>query len=307
MKTAMNHFTKRSRAGLLLASIFLLTAMPLVGQEPAKPNPSVTPAPPLEKAISPEIGPGQKVEMVLIEAGTFTMGATESDARKSFADYLALWKDRRDSPEPQLESFLSQTPQHRVTLSKPFFMGRYEVTQAQWESVMGVNPSFDTGDSLPVEEVSWKNCVDFCRRLNTQSDDGWEYRLPTEAEWEYACRAGVTGDDALGDIDEMGWYVGNSEGSCHPVGLKRPNAWGLYDMRGNLWEWCSDWFGEYSSQATTDPTGPSSGSCHVARGGSYQEPAVLCRAAIRGFQPYGYRHHGLGFRLVKARKEPKER
>jgi formylglycine-generating enzyme required for sulfatase activity len=300
----MNHILKRSRAGLILALTFLVTAGPLAGQEPAKPKPSVTPASAqqLEKAISLEIGPGQKVEMVLIEAGTFTMGATESDARKSFADFLAWWKDRRDSPEPQLETFLSRTPQHRVTISKPFYMGRYEVTQAQWESVVGSNPSFDTGDSLPVEMVSWKNCVDFCRRLNAQSDDGWEYRLPTEAEWEYACRAGATGDDASGDIDEMGWHVGNAEQGCQPVGLKRPNAWGLHDMRGNVWEWCSDWFGEYSSQAATDPTGPSSGSYHVARGGAYLSPAVDCRAVNRAFQPYGYRHIHLGFRLVRARK-----
>ncbi len=304
MKNAMNHITNRSRVGLLLALTLFLTARPLLGQEPEKPKPSVPPAPAqtLEKAISLEIGPGQRVEMVLIEAGTFTMGATESDARRSFADYQAYWKNLRNSTEPQLEWFLNQTPQHRVTITKPFYMGRYEVTQAQWESVMGENPSYYTGDSLPVEQVSWKKCVDFCRRLNAQSNDGWEYRLPTEAEWEYACRAGSTGDFASGDLDEIGWYTENAKNRIQPVGQKKSNAWGLYDMHGNVSEWCSDWFGEYSSHDETDPTGPASGSTRVFRGGTYDGHSAQCRSAGRTSEVPGYRVGNLGFRLVRARR-----
>lgn len=303
MKTAMNHITKQGCAGLTLALTFLVTAMPLVGQETPKPKLPVTPTQPLEKAIPMEIAPSQKVEMVLIESGTFTMGATESDARRAFADFLASWKNLRTTTEPQLEWFLKQTPQHQVTISRPFYMGRYEVTQAQWESIMGENPSRSNGDLLPVERVSWKKCVEFCRRLNSaQPDDGWEYRLPTEAEWEFACRAGSTGDYPSGDIDELCWNIKNSEERPHPVGQKKPNAWGLYDMHGNVWEWCSDWFGEYSSEAATDPAGPLSGSYRVARGGGYGGPPAEFRPAYRAYVPPHFRHNSFGFRLVRARR-----
>ena len=164
--------------------------------------------------------------------------------------------------------------QHRVTLTKGFHMQTTEVTQRQWKAVMGNNPSNfkNCGDNCPVEEVSWNDVQDFIRKLN-QREGGSKYRLPTEAEWEYAARAGTTtrfsfGDDE-GRLGEYAWYSGNSGRKTHSVGQKTPNAWDLYDMHGNVWEWCQDWYGDYPSGSVTDSIGPSSGSRRVIRGGSW--------------------------------------
>ncbi len=163
-------------------------------------------------------------------------------------------------------------PIHRVKISQGFEIGKYEVTQALWEAVMGNNPSRFKGSDLPVETVSWEDAQQFISQLNSQ-DKRYQYRLPTEAEWEYACRAGTTGDYA-GNLYEMAWYENNSGNQTHPVGQKKPNAWGLYDMHGNVWEWCADWYDSdyYRNSPTTDPQGPSTGSSRVHRGGVWASP-----------------------------------
>ena len=191
---------------------------------------------------------------------------------------------------------------HEVTLTKPFKMGVHEVTQAQYEQVMGVNPSRFKGGNKPVEMVSWDNAVEFCRRLSelpAEKAAGNVYRLPTEAEWEYACRAETTtmysfGDDES-DLGDYAWYGDNSGDKTHPVGGKKPNAWGLYDMHGNVWEWCQDWYGYYPSGSVTDPSGATSGSSRVFRGGGWFGTAVYCRSAIRYRYKPSFRY--IGFRV----------
>ncbi len=237
--------------------------------EPAGPTPG-------ETAIFDEI------EFVWIPPGTFTMGSPQSE------------KERDDDEQ-----------EHQVTISQGFWMGKYEVTQAQWQSVMGSTPSHFKGAGLPVERVSWRKCQTFVQTLN--SDGGGEYRLPAEAEWEYACRAGSTGaysfGDSEADLDNYGWYSANGISKTHSVGEKMPNAWGLYDMHGNVWEWCSDWYAQYPDGPETDPTGPSSGSSRVLRGGSWFLEARDCRSAYRT----GHTAHSpltiVGFRICRAADE----
>ena len=174
-------------------------------------------------------------------------------------------------------------------------MAKYAVTQKQWKSVMGGNPSYFMGDNLPVECVSWNDCQEFCQKA------GNGLRLPTEAEWEYACRAGSVGAYAgTGQLKEMGWYGALFFGHTHPVGEKMPNAWGLCDMHGNVWEWCADWYdsGYYAQSPGVDPLGPASGVNRVLRGGSYWYDPRLCRSAFRfRFNP-GSRLKYYGFRPV---------
>ncbi|OEU82495.1 MAG: hypothetical protein BA865_14325 [Desulfobacterales bacterium S5133MH4] len=229
------------------------------------------------------------MKFVLIRAGSFMMGSQPNEAGRG--------DDER---------------QHMVILTKEFYMGVTEVTQGQWRKVMGNNPSHfrECGDNCPVEFVSWYDCQEFVRRLN-RMEGGNKYRLPTEAEWEYACRAGSTTAFANGGItetgcgydpnlDAMGWYCGNSDKKPHPAAQKKPNAFGLYDMHGNMWEWCEDWYGTYPPDLVTDPTGPSSGSGRVIRGGGWHEDAVDCRSAIRVSLSEGSRAGTLGFRLVRT-------
>ena len=181
-------------------------------------------------------------------------------------------------------------------------MGETEVTQGLWKKVMGGNnPSyFQSGDEYPVESVSWNECQDFLKKLNSKAPvAGFEWRLPTEAQWEYACRAGSSGAFAgTGRLDDMGWYDGNSGSRTHPVARKKANAWGLYDMHGNVWEWCADWYGPYPSGTVTDPAGPSSGSYPVYRGGSWFSHARRCRSALRSSRDPGRRGNFLGFRVA---------
>ena len=195
---------------------------------------------------------------------------------------------------------------HKVTLTKPFEIGVYEVTQEQYKKVMGTNPSDFSGPQNPVENVSWDDAVDFCGKLSAlpgEESAGYVYRLPTEAEWEYACRAGTTTEYSFGDSDSLGdyaWYDTNSGKTTHPVGQKHPNAWGLYDMHGNVWEWCQDCHADYPSGSVADPTGPSSGSFRVARGGSWFYAAGDCRSANRRRDSPSYRNSSLGFRVVRS-------
>ena len=201
---------------------------------------------------------------------------------------------------------------HEVTLTEPFQMGIHEVTQAQYEQVMGVNPSYFKGADNPVNNVSWEDAVEFCRKLSelpVEKGAGNVYRLPTEAEWEYACRAGTTTKYSFGnDKSELGdtaWYAENSGNKPHPVGSKQPNPWGLYDMNGNVSEWCQDWYGDYPSGSVTDPTGPptgdptgaSWGSFRVLRGGGWDASAEGCPSASRGGTYPSYRSSNFGFRV----------
>ena len=215
------------------------------------------------------------MEFVWIPAGEFRMGSTSS---------------RGDDNE---------RPRTRVRISRGFFLGKYEVTQELWQAVMGTNPSrFSDCDRCPVERVSWDDAQAFVERLNARST-GTSYRLPTEAEWEYAARAGRRGNDYPEDLDSIAWHEGNSGDRTHPVGQKAPNAWGLHDMLGNVREWVEDWYGEYPGGAVTDPEGPSTGSARVARGGSWSGRARSCRAAGRFYASPGARHLSIGLRLLR--------
>lgn len=236
--------------------------------------------------------PEAKSGYVFIQPGTFTMG----------------------SPASELDRFSEESP-HTVTLTRGFWMKETEVTQAEWQSVMGTNPSQFQGPQRPVEQVSWIECVEFCNKLSRKEGltpcynaMNWNrsangYRLPTEAEWEYACRAGSSGRFCSGDLDsdlgEHGWYAINSENRTHDVKLKKPNAWGLYDMHGNVWEWCWDYWAYYPEGSVTDPQGPALGSYHVNRGGGWLDSARLCRSADRDSGIPAYYYENLGFRIVR--------
>jgi formylglycine-generating enzyme required for sulfatase activity len=214
------------------------------------------------------------------------------------------------SPEGELGRD-SDESQHRVMLRRGFWLLETEVTQKMWESVMGSNPSHFKGSNLPVETVSWNDCQDFVTKLNGLgvSPSGFRFSLPTEAQWEYACRAGTTTALNSGknltdekyhcsNLNELGWYDWqNKETTTHPVGLKKPNAWGLCDMHGNVWEWCSDWYGDYPTGSVTDPLGASSGSDRVCRGGCWGYFAESCRSANRGSSAPGYSFRSVGLRV----------
>ncbi len=227
------------------------------GEGPNTSGPSQETTPVLEKEITVDLGGGVTMELVLIPAGEFMMGDGSG------------------------QSFPDQQPLHKVKITRLFYLGKYEVTQRQWEAVMGNNPSEFRGPENPVDQVSRDDCQAFPAKLNQKSGKGGvKLNLPTEAQWEYACRAGTTtrysfGDD-LESLGDYAWHTGNSGKTTHPVGQKKPNSWGLYDMHGNVWEYCSDWYGEdyYRQSPLTDPTGPASGDRHVLRGGSFDHDRV---------------------------------
>jgi formylglycine-generating enzyme required for sulfatase activity len=190
--------------------------------------------------------------------------------------------------------------QHKVALTQGFWMGETEVTQEMWESVMGENPSKFKGRKLPVENVSWNDCQQYINKLNKDTPEGYKFALPTEAQWEYAARAGSTTAYCFGDAEnklgDYAWYDANSDRQALEVGTKQPNVWGLYDMHGNVWERCSDWYGDYNGDAT-DPTGASSGGYRVFRGGGWYCFAECCRSAVRSSCTPDFRHFYLGLRL----------
>jgi formylglycine-generating enzyme required for sulfatase activity len=198
-----------------------------------------------------------------------------------------------------------ESPLHRVTLTHGFWLGKYEVTQAQWEKVMGTNPSYFKGDlNLPVDSVSWNDCQEFIKKLNAQGEGS--FRLPSEAEWEYACRAGVRTRYSFGDsnsqLDDYAWFYDNSGSGTHPVGKKKPSAWGLYDMHGNVWEWCQDWFHSSYTGAPTDGSAWESPESYsrVLRGGSWNVLPGACRAAYRSYSNPDIRLDSIGFRLLRT-------
>jgi formylglycine-generating enzyme required for sulfatase activity len=331
----MTRFSRNCFVGAAIVSWCSVFGMAIEAQEP--------------KTITNSIG----MKLVLIPKGTFTMGAPSSE-----------------------EGSENNERQHEVKLTQDYYLGEFEVTQAQYEKVMGENPSFfqrnkvkvaeqhppaivltpidfpsdlfgerhpSTGrvvkdvdrSNHPVEQVSWEDAVEFCRRLSALPEEkqaGRVYRLPTEAQWEYACRAGSKTAYSFGEnstsLGDYAWFDENRAGEApsvdemvynaillklsgerrsfgerssretHPVGQKKPNAWGLYDMHGNVWEWCSDWYGAYPSGSSTDPTGPQSGSFRVYRGGSWHYNAAGCRSAFRGRGYPSYRDDYRGFRVA---------
>jgi formylglycine-generating enzyme required for sulfatase activity len=210
-----------------------------------------------------DLGGGVTMKMVLIRPGKFMMGSPDSEQGRGG----------------------NEGPQHEVVISKPFYMGVTEVTQAQYEAVMGTNPSNFKGATNPVETVSWDDATEFCKKLSEKTRQA--VRLPTEAEWEYACRAGTATAFSFGDSDsalgDYAWYTSNSGSTTHPVGQKKPNSWDLYDMHGNVEEWCADWWGPYPKGPVTDPSGPATASgARVLRGGSwYNFDSDRFRCAIR--------------------------
>ena len=194
----------------------------------------------------------------------------------------------------------NEKPIHRVTLTNDYYIGKYEVTQALWQAVMGDDPSYFKGDNLPVEAVTWDDCQEFIGKLNRIT--GKTFRLPTEAEWEYAARGGkksrgcqYSGSNNLSDV---AWYGNNSGDETHAVGTKQPNELGIYDMSGNVREWCQDWKGAYSSSSQVNPTGANSGSCRVCRGGCWGSGARNCRSSCRYYDTPDNRYYALGLRLV---------
>jgi formylglycine-generating enzyme required for sulfatase activity len=272
------------------------TFQPQIAQTQPATQPTITPA-----ATPQRTAPDG---FVRINGGTFTMGSPASESGR----------------------YDDEGPQHQVTVSS-FYMGKYEVTQKEYQAVMGKNPSNFKGDNLPVERVSWFDAVNYCNKRSvkeglspaytvkgkniTWNKDMNGYRLPTEAEWEYACRAGTTTPYSTGNnittnqanYDGNFSYNNNAKGTYRnkttEVGSFTPNAWGLYDMHGNVWEWCWDWYGSYSATAQTDPSGASSGTYRVRRGGNWYNFALHLRSVSRGYDTPTYRYDELGFRLVR--------
>jgi len=252
-----------------------------------KADPAVNGSQRLDSNISIDIGHGVKIDMVKIPKGSFIMGSDQYSWAK-----------------------------HTVNITQDFYIGKTEVTVAQWKNILYVDPSsFKLGDNYPIEQVSWVDCNKFIDRLNAINQVYGVFRMPTEAEWEYACRAGTTTDYYFGstaaNIGSYCWYFDNSGRSVHPVGQKTPNAWGLYDMGGNVWEWCSDWWvGSYLPDAATDPVGLNTGIAKVFRGGAwntyntvrqtggYFNGAGCCRSADRGGADPNYSYNFVGLRLA---------
>ena len=262
------------RIAICTTLVFLLMPCPLQAQD----------AP---KEITNSIG----MKLVLIPRGTFMMGSP-------------IEEEKREEDEQQ----------HEVTITNDYYLGVTEVTQGQYEKVMGTNPSRSQKTGIrnrdfsmyPVNRASWEDAVEFCKKLSElpgEKKAGRVYRLPSEAEWEYACRAGSktahSFEASSRSLDDYAWILGNSSYGINPVGEKQPNAWGLFDMHGNVWEWCSDWLGDYPKVKVSDPGGPTEGSYRILRGGSWDVTAAYCRSASRhGLPPDYFYGLDLGFRVA---------
>ncbi len=252
--------------------------------QPVQAKNTSQPEPPSAKELTLDLGNAATIKLALIPAGKFMRGSPDSEQGRA----------------------KKEGPQDEVTISKPLYMGVTEVTQAQYEAVMGKNPSQFRGATNPVDMVSWNDATEFCKKLSEKTRQ--TVRLPTEAEWEYACRAGTATAFSFGDADsalsDYAWYKANSGDTPHPVGQKKPNAWGLYDMHGNVWEWCADWYGDYPKGAATDPQGPASGKYRVLRGGSWLSNPDYCRSAYRNNRTPDNRFNNYGFRVVVSVSAP---
>ena len=277
------------------------------------------------------------MKLVLIPPGEFEMGSTPEEVTWA----LAEGKQENPTDKYYFERLPTEAPRHRVKISKPFYLAMYQVIQAEYEKVMGANPSAFTETQVdvstfqpslsnseakarvsdvkkvlgkdtrrhPVETVNWDEAMEFCRKLSAMPAERAArrvYRLPTEAEFEYACRAGTTtrwycGDDEA-SLADVGWFNKNAGGMSHPVGEKKPNAWGLYGMHGNVYQWCSDWFSAdyYKQSPPSDPTGPPAGSNRVVRGGNWFRDSSFCRSAYRNAHGPASRERHVGFRVVVA-------
>jgi formylglycine-generating enzyme required for sulfatase activity len=242
------------------------------------------------------------MRLVLIPPGEFDMGSAPEDVARLLEEGR-----RQNLPGWYLERLPAEAPKHRVRISKPFYLGLCEVTQAEYVWVMGKDPSKFKGDSnRPVEQMSWNDAVEFCQRLGASPKEkatGAVYRLPTEAEWEFACRAGAmtrySFGDAPPDFGQHAWWKGNSQGQTQPVGRLSPNAWGLFDMHGNVLEWCQDWYGPYQAGAVSDPRGPGTGLERVLRGGGWGDDGGACRSAFRHGRDPGNWAQYFGFRVAR--------
>lgn len=247
--------------------------------------------------ITVDLPGGAKMDFVWIAPGVFTMGTTED--QEAFMSASDLWSEWREDEHPA----------HEVSVSHGFWLGKYEVTQGQWVATMGTTPW--EGRSLvvpdpdhPAVDLSWNLADDMVSSLNAEAEEG-RYRLPTEAEWEYACRSGSSaiwhfGDDPLG-LGDYAWSKENTQGVSeygHEVGTRLPNAWGLHDMHGNVWEWVQDWYGAYPDGPQIDPQGPAAGSDRVLRGGDFQNSSAIVRTAVRSHHPPNSHHNSFGTRLV---------
>jgi formylglycine-generating enzyme required for sulfatase activity len=218
-----------------------------------------------------------KLEFVPVASGEFVMGSSTG--------------------------MIGEQPTHSVRLTRGFDIGKYEVTQAQWQELMGSNPSKFPAADHPVENISWNEAQEFLKKLNA-ADPAHNYRLPTEAEWEYAARAGTTGDYP-GELDDIAWYYPNSDQQTHPVGKKLPNPWGLYDTHGNVWEWCQDYYNPnyYGASPAINPPGPEAGMTRVLRGGSWGANLAYTRSSVRIDMPPFQKNPYFGFRIVREAKK----
>lgn len=231
-----------------------------------------------------------KISVVRIPRGNFRMGSEMIVKADDHWDPCETCPPRNDV----------ERPVHKVTITRDFWMGEFDVTQAQWRAVMGSNPSYFKGDDLPVETVDFRDVQAFLTKLNAMQNK-WTVRLPTEAEWEYAARAGTSGE-TYGPIDEIAWYRANSGSTMHPVGKRKPNAFGLYDMLGSVWQWCQDWFEPYSKDAAIDPQGAKTGDRRATRGGCFYCEAAHIRAARRNRDLEDHKSRTIGFRVAAERR-----
>ena len=283
---------------ILLAFGFVAGAQNKIVKKPKKQKPATTQVAPKKHKSQSKPTKGGTVKRVTTKAsysnGTLTVNGIK---------YNMVWVDggtfRMGATSEQGSEISDEKPVHSVTLSG-YYIGKTEVTQALWKAVMGINPSRFKGDYLPVENVSWDDCQEFIRKLNSMT--GQNFRLPTEAEWEFACRGGnnsrgykYSGSNNLGSV---AWYDDNSGVKTHPVATKSPNELGIYDMSGNVWEWCADWYGDYSSGAQTNPKGPYGGSYRVYRGGGRSDGVGSCRSSNRDDYIPTIRGDLLGLRLA---------
>lgn len=270
----------------------------------AAPLPSIEGLPP---QLTVDLLGAETMEFVLIPAGEFVMGSTDGEQETVLAE---------ETDKKMTAQIRSEGPTHRVRISRPFYLGKYEVTQGQWQAVIGDNPSSVQSSSNPVQKVDWEDIQPFLAKLNAagthrvptaktaRADFEFSFALPTEAQWEYACRAGTTTAYCFGDdaalLPQYGWIAENAGGKYHLVGQAMPNAWGLYDMHGNVSEWCADWYGQdyYAESPVDDPTGPEMGSRRVIRGGGFTSHPGRARSAFRGESIRTGRYNFRGFRVA---------